>query len=442
MRIALFYHSLVSDWNHGNAHFLRGITTELLRLGHRVRGYEPREGWSRRNLLAEHGRRPLAEFRRHYPQLRSTLYDLDTLDLHRQLRGVDLVLVHEWNDPKLVSRIGEYCAAAPHLRALFHDTHHRSVSDPRTLGRYDLSHYDGVLAFATGSDVVVKASGVGVLDAELERGVLDLQSPRTAVIYWDVDAPATLDRLALDNADPLRQFLRRYDLVLTYGGGEPVVHGFQQLGARQCAPIYNAVDPQTHHPVPPDSAWACDLLFVGNRLPDREQRVERFFLDPATRLPQRAFVLGGSGWSDKPMPTNVRYHGHVYSRDHNVANSSAGAVLNISRQSMASYGHSPATRVFEAAGAAACIITDRWDGLEQFLEPQVEVLAADDGAEVAEHVAALTPQRAHDIGQAALRRVLAHHTYQHRAQQLEALLLGESRPRPGPTPAPHWRRSL
>jgi spore maturation protein CgeB len=182
------------------------------------------------------------------------------------------------------------------------------------------------------------------------------------------------------------------------------------------------VDPDTHHPVPPDPRFEGALGFLGNRLPDREARVEEFFLRAAAEVPERRFLLGGSGWGDKPVPPNVGYLGHVYTRDHNAFNCTPLAVLNISRESMARYGFSPATRVFEAAGAGACLITDWWEGVEQFLEPEREVLVARSGNEVAEHVRTLTPERARSIGEAGLRRVLAEHTYAHRAAQLEALL--------------------
>ena len=125
------------------------------------------------------------------------------------------------------------------------------------------------------------------------------------------------------------------------------------------------------------------------------------------------------------MPQNVRYVGHVYTRDHNAFNRSPLAVLNISRESMARYGFSPATRVFEAAGAGACLITDAWEGIELFLEPGLEVLTAVNGDDVAEIVGALRPDRARLIGAAATARVLAEHTYDRRVEQLEALLAVE-----------------
>ena len=147
MRIAFFVHSLLSDWNHGNAHFLRGVATELTSRGHDVRAYEPRDSWSLQNLLADHGEEALDGFRRAYPGLDSVRYDLRTLDLDRELDGVDLVVVHEWNDRDLVRRIGCHRRTSGSYRLLFHDTHHRSVTAPETMAGYDLSDYDGVLAF-------------------------------------------------------------------------------------------------------------------------------------------------------------------------------------------------------------------------------------------------------------------------------------------------------
>jgi spore maturation protein CgeB len=193
-----------------------------------------------------------------------------------------------------------------------------------------------------------------------------------------------------------------------------------------CIPVYNALDPDTHYPVPPDSRFEGDLGFLGNRLPDREHRVEEFFLRAAGNASGQTFLLGGNGWADKPMPSNVRSLGHVYTGDHNAFNCTPRAVLNVSRESMARYGFSPATRVFEAAGAGACLITDAWKGIDMFLDPDLEVLVARDGAEVADHVRWLAPERAKEIGGAALRRVLAEHTYKHRAEQVDSVLCGRT----------------
>jgi spore maturation protein CgeB len=147
MRVVMFYHSLRSDWNHGNAHFLRGVVAELRALGHEVAVYEPRDAWSVQNLVAEHGEGPLHEFAQRFPLLRSRPYDPATLVLDRALDGADLVLVHEWNDHELVAAIGRHRAANDGYRLLFHDTHHRAVTDEASMAAYDLRHYDGVLAF-------------------------------------------------------------------------------------------------------------------------------------------------------------------------------------------------------------------------------------------------------------------------------------------------------
>jgi spore maturation protein CgeB len=147
VHVVIFCHSLVSDWNHGNAHFLRGICTELTARGHALDVYEPADAWSLRNLVAEHGEVPLAQFAHAYPTLRSHRYDLATFDLDEALDGADLVLVHEWNAHALVKRIGEHRRLNSHYRLLFHDTHHRSVTDSRSMSQYALEHYDAVLAF-------------------------------------------------------------------------------------------------------------------------------------------------------------------------------------------------------------------------------------------------------------------------------------------------------
>ncbi len=288
-----------------------------------------------------------------------------------------------------------------------------------------------VLADAAKADIVVKASGVGVFDDALVEGVMRHARPDAIRIFWDVDAPATLAELRAGSAEALRRALPGLDFVFTYGGGPPVIEAYEGFGARRCIPIYNALDATTHHPVPAEAEFRADLSFLGNRLPDREARVEQFFLDAAARLPERSFLIGGNGWETKSMPANVRHIGHVYTRQHNAFNTSPLAVLNIARDSMAAVGYSPATRVFEAAGAGACLITDAWVGLELFLAEGTEVLVARDGAEVAAHVASLTPERARAIGDAARARILRDHTYERRGAEVDAILKARRAERQG-----------
>ncbi len=272
------------------------------------------------------------------------------------------------------------------------------------------------------ADLIVKASGVGVFDELLEAELLNLKTVSNLVAFWDVDAPATLDRVLHNPADPFAALIQLYDVIFTYGGGDPVVRAYRALGARECVPVYNALDPDTHHPVPPDARFQGELGFLGNRLPDREARVEEFFLKPAAQLAEYRFLLGGAGWGDKPKSPNIRYFDHVYTSHHNAFNVSPRAVINISRDSMARYGFSPATRVFEAAGAASCLITDAWEGISMFFEPGQEILVANSGDEVADVLGALTPERAKVIGAAACRRALSEHTYAHRAAVVDAIL--------------------
>lgn len=147
MRIILFYHSLISCWNNGNAHFLRGVVAELKSRGHDVTVFEPRDGWSYENLRKDHGGQIIASIRRKIPGLQSERYRVEELDLDRALDQADLVIVHEWNDPDLIRRIGRYRVRHGHYRLLFHDTHHLSATKPEKIASYGLGDYDGVLAF-------------------------------------------------------------------------------------------------------------------------------------------------------------------------------------------------------------------------------------------------------------------------------------------------------
>lgn len=367
MKIAFYGSSLLSSYWNGAATYYRGLLRALAALGHDITFYEP-----------------------------------DAFD-RQQHRDID---------PPDWARVVVYPATQDSVRR--------------------------VVAEAAAAEVVVKASGVGVFDDALLDGIVAASRPEAVRIFWDVDAPATLASLralqsapadaALPNAEQgmsahvIQRALPALDLVLTYGGGPPVIAAYEALGAARCVPIYNALDPTTHHPVAPDLRFACDLAFLGNRLPDREERVTQFFLMPAARLRSRSFLIGGNGWEQRAMPRNVRSLGHVYTRDHNAYNATPRAVLNIARDSMAEIGFSPATRVFEAAGAGACLISDAWEGIELFLNPGEEVLLARDGLDVANHLEALTQERAREIGQAALARVLSDHTYRQRAAQVDAIL--------------------
>ena len=197
MRIVIFCHSLVSDWNHGNAHFLRGVTADLLERGHEVEVYEPLDGWSRANLAAQHGAAAISDIHDSFPWMRSTVYDLRTADVAAMTHGADLVLVHEWSDPSLVAELGRHKAAGGYV-LLFHDTHHRAVTAPEEMARFDLRHYDGVLAF-----------GRVLRDLYLERG-------------WAARAWAWHEAADVRTFHPIEGVARRGDLVWigNWGDGE------------------------------------------------------------------------------------------------------------------------------------------------------------------------------------------------------------------------------
>lgn len=317
--------------------------------------------------------------------------------------------------------------------------HHVTFAEPDAYGRQqkrdtgDFSYVRSIvykteadlpslLSEACYCDLVIKHSGVGVFDQELEAAVLDCRSERTKVAFWDVDAPATLARVEQNLRDPFRRLVPQYDFIFTYGGGPPVIEHYRRLGAPNCHPIYNALDPETHHPVPADASLHCDLVFVGNRLPDRERRVEDFFLRAAELAPEFQFALGGEGWANKPMPKNVRWIGHVGTGDHNRVNCSARMVLNINRDSMAGVGFSPPTRVFEAAGAGACLITDQWTGIETFFKPEKEILVAGSAEQIVHYLRTISARQAKQIGENMRQRAQREHTYELRAREFNSII--------------------
>jgi spore maturation protein CgeB len=272
------------------------------------------------------------------------------------------------------------------------------------------------------ADLVIKHSGIGVDDARLEQLVAELTSERPTV-FWDVDSPATLGRMRENTDDPSRELVPKYDAIVSYGGGPASRDGYLAFGARAYYSIYNGLDPETHFPVKPDPALKCDVAFLGNRLPDREERVEELFLRSADLAPDNSFLLGGEGWEGKFLPSNVRWIGHVPTEDHNRVNCSAGMVLNINRASMASSGFSPPTRVFEVAGAGTCMICDDWPGIDDCFEPGSEILVAQNAQDVVEALAMYDEAERKQIGEAFRARALRDHTYEKRAAQVEAAFL-------------------
>ncbi|HVA92276.1 MAG TPA: glycosyltransferase [Chloroflexota bacterium] len=357
MVVVCFYHSLVSDWNHGNAHFLRGVVTELLARGHTVRVLEPIDGWSRSNLLSEVGPAAIEAFYHAYPGLTSTLYRLagegeDRLD--RALDGADLVLVHEWTDPWVVQRIGEVRATGGRFRLLFHDTHHRAVSDPEALRRFDLRHYDGVLAF-----------GRVLRDLYLTRG--------WAARAWTWHEAADI-RVFLPPA--IKTTRSGLAWIGNWGDGE---RG-GELAEFLLAPIRDLALPATAYGVryPPDALAALSLAGV------------RY-----------------AGW----LP-NFRAP-EVFSRH-------AVTVHVPRRPYVRSLPGIPTIRVFEALACGIPLVCAPWDDCEGLFLPGADYLTARDGAEMRTHLTALIEDRAYAAALAAhgLATIRARHTCAHRVDEL------------------------
>lgn len=281
---------------------------------------------------------------------------------------------------------------------------------------------EAMIERASDADIVIKHSGLGVNDALLERRVASM-NVEVPAFFWDVDSPATLDRISKDSRDPFHRLIPEYDSILSYGGGPACRDSYLAFGARAYHNVYNGLDPETHYPVEPDPKLQCDVLFLGNRLPDREARVEELFLRAAELAPESSFLLGGEGWADKQLPANVRWIGHVPTGDHNRANCSAAMVMNINRSSMAASGYSPPTRVFEVAGAGACMLCDDWPGVDDCFEPSKEILVVRDAGDVVAALRLYDQAGRRKIGTAFRERALHEHTYAQRAVQAEKVFL-------------------
>jgi spore maturation protein CgeB len=247
---------------------------------------------------------------------------------------------------------------------------------------------------------------------------------RCITVFYDMDTPVTLAALA--SGQPVdylpAEGLGHFDLVLSYTGGTALEQLRTRLGARRVATLYGSVDPERHHRVDECPAYRCHLSYLGTFAADRQAALQRLFVEPARRLPERRFVLGGAQYpQDFPWTRNIHFVRHLPPGEHNALYSSSRATLNVTRAAMAAMGHCPSGRLFEAAACATPVLTDAWEGLESFFEPGIEILTVDDAGaaaaclEIADHELAR-------IGRAARERVLAEHTARHRVVELEATL--------------------
>ena len=329
------------------------------------------------------------------------------------------------------------------LRALHSSGHRISFYEPDAFGRQqhrDLAgdpDYARVVVYAAGvsglsralhdashADVVIKTSGVGVFDRELEESVLALREHGRAVVYWDLDAIATLRRLHLDAEDYFRPLVSEYDLVLARGAGESVARAYELAGARRCISTDPGVDPDEHRPAPIDPRFEGALGYLGPRLAERDGGVSAFFFGAARSLPGERFLLGGDGWRGIPdAPANVLVVGHVHSADRDAFCGTPRGLLCFGAEDVPRLGPASMQQLLEAASAGACLFTDRWQRLERMFEPDRECVVVRDGAELAARLRELTPEAAALTGARARRRVLEQHTYERRGQEVGRALL-------------------
>lgn len=359
MRIAVFTHSLVSDWNHGNAHFLRGIAAELIDRGHELRIFEPDDGWSLLNLIGDCGPRAVDAFHAAFPRLHSEFYSTATFAPERVLPGTDLVLVHEWNDPELVARIGEYRTTHPECRLLFHDTHHRSVTDPAAMTRFDLRHYDGVLAY-----------GQAIRDIYLTAGWARV------AWTWHEAADTRIFRPLRRIAPPEAAFAGDLVWIGNWGDGER-------------------------------EAELREFLIEPVRTLGLHARVY------GVRYPEHALAL----LSD----AGIEYGGWLPNYCVPEVFAQYRATVHVPRRPYAAQLPGiPTIRPFEALACGIPLISSPWDDCEGLFTPGDDYLVAADGAEMRRHLARVLSDRelARRLSEHGLATIRRRHTCAHRVDEL------------------------
>jgi spore maturation protein CgeB len=252
--------------------------------------------------------------------------------------------------------------------------------------------------------------------------VLDCNAGRR--VFYDMDTPITLEQLRTGQTVPYisPRGLRDFDLVLSFTGGLALAEMKTWLNARSVMPLYGSVDPDVHHPVAADGAYAGDLSYLGTYSNDRQHLIETLFLEPARRLPGKKFVIGGSLYPrDFPWLVNTFYLRHVSPAQHPMFYCSSRLTLNVTRGPMASMGYCPSGRLFEAAACGTPIVSDTWTGIDEFFVPGDEIILARTTEDVTDAIA-LSDMELARISEAARERVLTSHTAKQRAVEMEDLL--------------------
>jgi len=301
---------------------------------------------------------------------------------------------------------------------------HRDLTNPDA---YGLELYSGWDAIYSHAEEEVRTSDAAIVTSYCPdaQQASDLVLSSTALkVYYDLDTAVTLEKLrARGSVEYIpHDGLSGFDLVLSYVGGRALEELKRLLGARKVAPLYGSVDPELHQPVAKAERYESDLSYLGTYAADRQQALEKLFLKPAHRLPSKKFLVGGAQYpADFPWNENIWFVRHVPPREHPAFFCSSRATLNVTRGSMASFGHCPSGRLFEAAACETPIVSDIWEGLDEFFEPGRELLTAESEEDV---IGALSrsPEELRAVGKAARERVLACHTAEHRSQELISAL--------------------
>jgi spore maturation protein CgeB len=255
---------------------------------------------------------------------------------------------------------------------------------------------------------------------------LVLSSSGPLSVFYDLDTPVTLSRL--ERGEEVAYLpvggLGGFDLVLSYTGGEALTGLRERLGARRVAPLYGSVDPEAHCPSAPVPAFQADFSYLGTYAADRQEILERLFLEPARRLPEKRFVIGGAQYPvDFPWGSNVWFVRHLPPVDHPAFFASSPLTLNVTRAAMAEMGYCPSGRLFEAAACGAAVVSDTWEGLDRFFEPGREIFTATTTEEAIE-VLSLPLEEIRKVARAARARTLAEHTAERRAEEMVAAFAG------------------
>ncbi|MEW5860180.1 MAG: glycosyltransferase [Cyanobacteriota bacterium] len=401
MKIVMFYHSLLSDWNHGNAHFLRGVVSELRSRNHNIHVYEPQDAWSLENLLAEYGDEPIKRFYAAYPGLESIRYDLQTLDLDEVLDGADLVIVHEWSDRDLVRRIGEHRARSS-FKLLFHDTHHRSVSDRASMAAYDLSNYDGVLAFGN-----------------IIRDIYLSENWTQRAWTWHEAADTRLFH-PIENLTPQPPSL-------------------QGKGEKEEGTQFSPLQPKKFIPFPSpcrgglgrggeglgERSKSGDLVWIGN-WGDEERTAElhEFLIEPVKELGIKARVHGVR-YPENAIASlksaGIEYAGWLPNFEAPQVFSHFKVTVHVPRRYyVQSLPGIPTIRVFEALACGIPLVSAPWEDVEGLFTPGKDFLIASNGDQMKRHLSNLLQDEdmAQELAHHGRQTILQKHTCTHRVDEL------------------------